>query len=265
MWESIRGLLVDRDGVLTCSPGNVPLPGVLPWMKELQHHKTPFLIASNHTLSSPDEAVHDLNRVGFDVKLNQILTPLCVLMEYFKRRNPGNVFVIGTDLLKNYLKDNGIQLTQAYGAQTVLMGFCRDLTYQEMSDALTAVHINKADFIALHQNRLFMDRSGKLELGLGAWVKAIEYATGVQSLIVGKPNPFYYEIALNRIGLRADEAVMISDDPFGDLWGAKQIGIRTVFLTSGKYPDSMVLNQLTVDQKPDLVMSSIKDVPTLLV
>ena len=115
--------------------------------------------------------------------------------------------------------------------------------------------------VALHENHIFRNDEGRYEAGLGAWVKALEYATGVRALIIGKPNLYYYESALARLGVSAEQSVMISDDPFGDLGGAKRAGMRTFFVLSGKYPDRGILRGILEDLRPDEVLDGIGDVP----
>jgi putative hydrolase of the HAD superfamily len=52
-----------------------------------------------------------------------------------------------------------------------------------------------------------------------------------------KPNPDAYIVALQKLGVRAEETVCIGDNPYTDFWGAKQIGIRTVRLLCGEFKD----------------------------
>lgn len=258
---AITAYLIDRDGVLTASAENRPLPGAVDWLKRLRVSGIPFLIATNHTLSSPEEAAQGMAETGFPVAESDFHTPLTIVMEYLKDRDPGRVLVLGTSALKRFFLSKGLELTEEPQAGTVLMGFCRTMDHRKLSCAVEAIHTYGARLIALHENHIFRNDEGRYEAGLGAWVKALEVATGVRALIVGKPSAYYFESALARLGVSAERAVMISDDPFGDLGGAKRAGMRTVCVMSGKYPDRNVLSDIPEDQRPDEVFGGIGDVP----
>jgi len=261
MWKSIKAYLIDRDGVLVKSPGCVSIPGAKIWIQKVVKKNSPFLIASNHTLSSPEKAAQDLINAGFEINSEQVFTPLSALSKLFQMQNPGRVFVWGTAHLEEFVRQLNIQTVNDSSANTILMGFCRKTDCRIMSLMIKAIVKNKATLLALHKNRLFADDQNNIEPGLGAWVSAIEYATGVEARIIGKPNPEYFKTALQMLKAKAKETVMISDDPTSDLCGAKQLGIKTVFVLSGKYPDTQILNQIEPELRPDIILDSIKNVP----
>ena len=107
---------------------------------------------------------------------------------------------------------------------TVVFGFDRAMTYEGISKAIEAVFDHGARLVALHENNMFRNPEGHLEPGLGAWVRAVEYATGTTALVIGKPSRAYYETALAKLGTSAQDTTMVSDDPVGDLVGAKRMG-----------------------------------------
>jgi 4-nitrophenyl phosphatase len=154
-----------------------------------------------------------------------------------------------------------VELTGDAEADTVLLAFDRSMSYSALSVAISAVHDHGARLIALHENRIFRDAAGRLEPGLGAWVRAIEYATGSEALVVGKPSTAYYRAALDRLGVAAAETTMISDDPFGDPAGAKVLGMRTVFVLSGKYADRGILASPALAVQPDQVAAATETLP----
>lgn len=52
---------------------------------------------------------------------------------------------------------------------------------------------------------------------------------------VTKPDKRLFEYALNRLGVSADESMMIGDNPSADIRGARSVGMRTAWLRRGKY------------------------------
>ena len=250
----MKGYLIDRDGVLTRAGDGHPIAGSVEWMNRVIESGTPCLVASNHTTSGPEAAAEKLASVGFKIGPEHMHTPLTILTDYLKKQDPGRIMISGTDQLRSYIQNQGYEVVDGPPAETLLMGFNRQMTYEKLMVCIDVVMTHKARVIALHRNRLFKDEHGRMEPGLGAWVTALEYATNTEALIVGKPNRYYYEAALERMGTKADETVMVSDDPFSDLTGAIDAGLKTVFVTSGKYPDPDILKQLPDDMQPDMIL-----------
>ncbi|MEX2215590.1 MAG: HAD family hydrolase [Phycisphaeraceae bacterium] len=48
---------------------------------------------------------------------------------------------------------------------------------------------------------------------------------------VEKPDPRIFQVALDRVGVKAEEAVMIGDHTTGDIEGAHAAGIRTIYMS----------------------------------
>lgn len=77
--------------------------------------------------------------------------------------------------------------------------------------------------ISMGKGRFYKEH-GKLVLDLGGYTKALEYATDLNSLVIGKPSKEYFELAIKDLGHQTNEIVMIGDDIVGDVGGAQNIG-----------------------------------------
>ena len=105
-----------------------------------------------------------------------------------------------------------------------------------MLSAITrAVLDNNASVIALHRNRLYVEADGKKHMGLGGFVTAIEYCTGHSCRSLGKPDKDIFLRALTNVEASPERVLVVSDDPYSDLEGAKQLGYQTAFTLTGKY------------------------------
>jgi NagD protein len=249
--------LIDRDGVLRSAEGGSFIPGSMEWMLRLIQSKNPYLIATNHTTSSPEQCALELQSLGFPVMVRHIHSPLTILFDHFQSAPSSRIYARGSSDLLQYLRKQGLNLVNGPEADIVLLGFDRSMGYEALCCAIAAIIDYGASLIALHENKIYRTHDGTLEPGLGAWVRAIEYATGIQAKIIGKPNVAYYSSALERLRADPGQTLMISDDPLGDLVGAKKCGIKTVFVRSGKYPDPSILAQLPEHLRPDLILDSI--------
>jgi len=54
-------------------------------------------------------------------------------------------------------------------------------------------------------------------------------------MVAGKPNPFFYKMALDDLDLPPEDVVMIGDDLEADIKGAQEAGIQAVLVKTGKY------------------------------
>src|SRR5207249_1417053 len=83
--------------------------------------------------------------------------------------------------------------------------------------------------------------------GCGAIVEAVCVAAGVRPVVVGKPEPPLFRIALARLGLRPHEAAMVGDSVTSDVAGGHAVGIRTVlYAPDGAPPDAEVTLSPTI-------------------
>lgn len=82
--------------------------------------------------------------------------------------------------------------------------------------------------VACASLRYLKDTDGCLSLGPGPYVIALEYATGKTAQVVGKPEPSFFQLALDDVGVPASAAVMIGDDVRDDIGGAQRAGMTGV-------------------------------------
>jgi len=73
--------------------------------------------------------------------------------------------------------------------------------------------------------------------GAGSIVAAIQTATGVAPIVVGKPEPGLFEHGLRRLGgLQPEQVAMIGDRIDTDVVGGQRAGLRTILVLSGVTP-----------------------------
>jgi ribonucleotide monophosphatase NagD (HAD superfamily) len=72
--------------------------------------------------------------------------------------------------------------------------------------------------------------------GCGAIVAAVSAAAGVRPVVVGKPEPPLFRIALRRLGVAPGEAAMVGDSVESDVVGGRGAGMRTVLYAPGGAP-----------------------------
>ena len=57
----------------------------------------------------------------------------------------------------------------------------------------------------------------------------------------------------------SEHVLVVSDDPFSDLAGAKKMGMASALVLSGKYRDREVIDAVAPPERPDVVIGHIGD------
>jgi len=69
-----------------------------------------------------------------------------------------------------------------------------------------------------------------------------------------KPSPQIFQYALKKLQVQSNEAVYIGDSPNEDIWGARQVGLKTVFISS-QFNTLMDLKES--EQKPNHITNDL--------
>ena len=69
--------------------------------------------------------------------------------------------------------------------------------------------------------------------GAGAFITAVQLTTGVEPLIIGKPEPHLFNLARERLDLTTEQILGVGDRLETDILGAQRVGIATGLLLTG--------------------------------
>lgn len=137
----------------------------------------------------------------------------------------------------------------------VVVGDQRQLTgYAPLNTAFGHIMAG-AEIVALQKGRFYHTAEG-LNLDTGAFVAALEYASGKPAVVVGKPAPAFFHAALRRAGGDAAGAIVVGDDVTTDIAGAAACGLRSILVRTGKggapRPPEVPSPTRTIDSIADL-------------
>ncbi|MGR9087591.1 MAG: HAD-IIA family hydrolase, partial [Gammaproteobacteria bacterium] len=179
------------------------------------------------------------------------------------------VFVVGEDGARQPLLACGFTLTGLYevsngksgsqGADVVVCGKDQTLSWDKLATATLNIRAG-ARFIGTNADTTLPTEHG-ITHGNGAILAALETATGVPPLIIGKPEPIMYQQAMKLLGSEPSETVAIGDRLETDILGAVRAGIRSLMVLSG-ISSKEDLN--TVDYQPTWVLPDIQAVTDVL-
>jgi 4-nitrophenyl phosphatase len=226
-----RGFIIDLDGVLY--RGKMPVSGAPEFIEALRLSRTPLVLLTNNSVRTAALYVDKLARMGIHVEADRILTSGQATALYLCHVAPegATVFLIGEEGVRAQLVKRGFVLRNDPDVDYVVVGFDRAVNYEKLKLATLAIRAG-AKFIGTNPDKSFPTEAGLIP-GNGAILAAIEAATDVAPLIVGKPQPAIFELALEKLRTEAHETVMIGDRLDTDIVGAHHVGLITILVLSG--------------------------------
>ncbi|HVB97451.1 MAG TPA: TIGR01457 family HAD-type hydrolase [Chloroflexota bacterium] len=228
--SAVRGVLFDLDGVVYL--GSTPLPGaqgVFDWLDQLGR---PYCLVTNNSTRTPLQYQDGLSAMGIHVPLRTVYTSALATAEYLKRQYPRGapVYAIGEAGLQEALVEAGFWFDDREPA-LVCVGLDQHLTYDKLKTAALAIR-RGAHFIAANPDRTLPTEIG-LVPGCGAILAALETATDVAPLVVGKPAATMLDLAIERLGVPKSEVIIIGDRLDTDIEAGAAAGITTVLVLTG--------------------------------
>ena len=256
----MSAMLLDLEGTLVDGKAFTPIAGSAALVEALRQSEWAVRVVTNNTTDMPAQISEKLSALGIRVAVEEITSPLGLLSGALPGAGP--VMVIGSDALKSEVRRCGHDLVDSDIAKAVVIGGGGKIDEIVLSSATRSILDSGARLIGLHKNRLYVDGHGLRTVGVGAVISALEYATNTDAIIIGKPSRYCFEQAL--VGTECDftSSVMVSDDPYSDLEGAREIGIKTVFVTTGKYAADEITR---LSWRPNLVCGTLADLESRLV
>jgi HAD superfamily hydrolase (TIGR01458 family) len=244
----VRALLLDLDGVIVLK-GEL-LPGAREALAELDAREVPYRIVTNTSLVSRLSLSRWGDRLGAPIQASRIMSALSASAAYTRHRHPGEpLFVMAsTDALTEFSDQHLLSGEEADrpGAQAaaVVIGDAPEaITFDNLNRAFRLVR-GGAELIGMHRNPWWLTPDGPT-LDSGAMVTGLEFATERRARILGKPSPdFFREAAAELVDdvrvaggrrLRRGDIAMVGDDIRTDVLAARRVGLRGVFVLSGKH------------------------------
>jgi HAD superfamily hydrolase (TIGR01458 family) len=253
--RGIRGLVVDLDGTLYV--GDEALPGAREALAALRKAEMPMRFLTNTTSKPRRAIVEKLEAMKFDIEMESIFTAPRVAAEVLRKRGVERAYFLLKD---EVIEDmDGIEPAEG-GAQAVVVGDMGEaFSYGRLNRAFRLL-LDGAEFYALAENRMYRHADGMC-LDVGAFVRALEYASRREAVLLGKPAPAFFETAVAALGLASHEVASIGDDLEGDVGGGQAAGLTGVLVRTGKFREEELRASAI---RPDLVIDSFADVPALL-
>ena len=245
----IKAVLFDLDGVFY--QGEKPLPGGKQIIEFLRQDNHRFLALTNNSQRHPMEIAAQLNEMGVNISAEEILTSSDVLIRQLTANNKKpKVFIIGSQYLRDALLAAGA--VESNHPEYVIVGWDHDVRMEMLKTAVAHV-LNGAEIAATNGDCLIPTQNG-LEPENGALIAFLERASGKKARVFGKPHGTIFEMAMERLQVKADETVMVGDNLETDILGANLCGLQSVFINpSGCHSNSAIKPTFEIHHLGNLV------------
>jgi HAD superfamily hydrolase (TIGR01458 family) len=227
--DDVDAVLFDLDGTLYTPSG--PVPGAVEVVRTLKARGRAVRFVTNTTSRSRATLAERLRGMGFPAEVHEIYSPPWAAGAFLRARGARAYLLVppgaGEDLA-------GVPTDEEHPDYVVIGDLGEAWTFERLNHAFRLILERGARLIGLGRTRYWQAADG-LRLDVGPFVAALEEATGQRALILGKPDPTFFETVLRDLGLPADRVLMVGDDIEADIAGAQQVGIRGVLVQTGKF------------------------------
>jgi HAD superfamily hydrolase (TIGR01450 family) len=255
-----RAFILDLDGVIY--RGEQLLPGAREFIAWADATRRRLIFLSNNSFATPDEVTAKLSRLGAPRPEGRVLTSGAAAARQIAARHPGgSVYVLGLPAVERMAEGAGLRVVWRDGIDApppdaLLVGLDFNLSYDRLRRGLRAI-LAGADFIAVNRDPM-LPVEGGLDPGTGSIVAALEYASGRQAEIVGKPEPGVMLEALREMGAQASETLVVGDGLELDIVAGHAAGMDALLVLTGMSTRAQA-EAATGLLKPDLIVDGIGD------
>jgi HAD superfamily hydrolase (TIGR01458 family) len=251
----IKGMLFDLDGVLYV--GSQAIDGAIDAVNKVRASGMPCRFITNTSTLSLVSLQRKINALGFDITQQEIISaPQAALLYLAGKHDPVCRLLLADDVRKDF---SALRQSDT-DAQYIVVGDIGDRWSYSLLNQVFNNLMNGAMLIAIHKSRFWQTESG-LQMDIGGFIEALEYASGTHAMIIGKPAPDFFQMALVSMGLAAPDVAIIGDDIDADVGGGQNAGLQGILVKTGKYRQSYAEKSSV---QPCFVIDSIKDLPNLL-
>jgi HAD superfamily hydrolase (TIGR01458 family) len=226
-----RAVVLDMEGVLHVDWQ--PIPRSAAAVERLAAAGLGLAVLTNTTGRTRADIAARLADMGITIPEANIVTAASAAAEHLRSRHPGaRVHALVEPEMAVELE--GVELVDDPAAADVILlgGPGDDWTYARLNAAFRRL-LEGVPLVAMQRNRWWPTADGP-SLDAGAFVAGLEYASGAEATILGKPAAGIFETACQIAGAPPGEAAMVGDDLESDLRPARALGMRIVLVRTGK-------------------------------
>lgn len=250
--KDVKLFALDMDG--TVYLGNGLIDGALEFIRQLKELGKDFIFITNNSSRVPSFYKEKLAKMGCFVDEDRIITSGDVTIKYLKTYYPEkSVYLMGTPLLEESFRKNGINLVQDQ-PDVAVASFDTTLTYEKLDKICTFI-ANGATFLSTHLDLVCPTETGFMP-DCGSMCALITKSTGVEPKYLGKPFPETMEMVLAITGHKREDVAFVGDRLYTDVaTGVENGGKGFLVLTGEATLEDVAMSEII----PDCIFDSLKE------
>ncbi|MBS4190686.1 TIGR01457 family HAD-type hydrolase [Bacillus sp. FJAT-49705] len=247
-----KGYLIDLDG--TMYRGTELIKEAADFVNKLRELDLPYLFVTNNSSRTPAQVADKLRKFKIPAEDEQVFTTSMATANYiFEQKNDASVYVIGEEGIRSALKEKGLRFSEKH-ADYVVVGIDRTINYEKLATACLAVR-NGATFISTNGDIAIPTERGLLP-GNGSLTSVITVSTQTKPIFIGKPESIIMEQALQVLGTKKEETLMVGDNYDTDILAGMNAGMDTLLVHTGVTTKELLARY---EKKPTNVVNSLDD------
>ena len=254
--QRMKLFLFDMDGTLYL--GDHLFEFTIPLLRRIRETGGRYLFMTNNSSKSVEDYIHKLNKLGIPSTREDFITSAQATAYYLRQEHPGRrLYVCGTVSLKQELTLAGLEVTEdPEQAECIVMGFDTELTFRKLWDVSRLLLTRDIPYIATNPDYVCPTEFGSVP-DCGSVCDMIFNATKKRPLVIGKPEALMPQLAMERLGIPAEQTCCIGDRIYTDIRCGLNAGITTILVLSG---EATLQTLADSDIKPHFVLKDASEI-----
>ena len=259
-FTKIKLYLFDMDGTLYLGSRLFEFTKEL--LATIRNQGGKYLFVTNNSSKSVADYVKKLENMGISATEDDFLTSSQATAWYLKKHYPGKtLYVCGTRSLKVELEGEGFQVTDDIDkAECIVMGFDTELNFKKLEDVSRMLCTRDIPYVATNPDYVCPTEFGSVP-DCGSVCDMLYNVSRKRPQVVGKPQPYMAQLAMEKLGVNPEEAVVIGDRIYTDIKSGLNAGCQTILVLSGETTVEILEKS---EDKPHLVLDDAGQLLNLL-
>ena len=251
-----RTAVLDMDGVVY--RGERPIQGSPEAIDRMRKAGKTVKFLTNNATRTCEEYSEKLERMGIPTRPSDVLTSGIATAIYIaKTMGKRRVHVVGSPSLAVELTREGLELVESERAEVVVTSLDFQFSYQKLYDAMRAIR-RGCPLISTNKDPVVPGEDGFVP-GAGSITSAVEVASGVTAINVGKPSTIILSVAERAWDLERSATCIVGDRLDTDVAAGNSFGWRSILVLTGSTGESDLRARLPDSHRPSAIYRDLYD------